>query len=140
MTTLKGSWILDSVDKQHTNVVYIIKTDPGGKIPTWIANYASRSIPYRTLKNIIELTQRPEYMKKVNKSAKRNSAFVAELMKSRIRATSTTIVDPELIDLLQKDSELLKTLLISKEDTITVVQNRVDSNYTKENGKWVFLP
>lgn len=138
MTTLKGNFILEPVDNQHTKFTYIIKVDPAGKIPTWMANYASRFIPYNTLKNIIELTQTPAYLAKVKKSRARNSAFVDELMKSRVRSASDKIADKELIDLLQKDKKLLKMLSNSDDETIVVLQKRIDSNYTKENGQWVF--
>lgn len=48
ITEMNGSWeLLSSGDTTH--VVFEVKANPGGIVPVWLANMASRDIPYKTM-------------------------------------------------------------------------------------------
>ena len=50
----KGYWQLEKQSDQQTKVTYQVSADPGGSIPAWLANTASVSTPFKTLKNLRE--------------------------------------------------------------------------------------
>ena len=135
---LKGSMILDSLDENHTRVTYTIKMDPGGKIPDWLANYASRSIPYRTLDNVRELAKTRKYTDKAKQLPQRHHLLMAEYMKARVKVVGREFKDDELMVLLQSDKELIETLVHAKGDRENIIRKRIKSNYSKENGRWFF--
>lgn len=46
ITTCDGSWTIEPSGKKMTHATYHLYTDPGGSIPTWVANLANtRSLP-----------------------------------------------------------------------------------------------
>ncbi len=49
VTDVDGFYQLKQVDAEHTYVTYQVKMDPGGSIPGWLANQASRDLPFATL-------------------------------------------------------------------------------------------
>ncbi len=48
ITDMSGSWTLTPAGS-FTHVVFIVKANPGGIIPLWLANMASKDIPYKTI-------------------------------------------------------------------------------------------
>lgn len=59
---LKGSWTLTKKGTA-THVVYQILMDPGGKLPTWLANSASKDLPFNTLEGLKKIVKKPKYHK-----------------------------------------------------------------------------
>lgn len=51
MPRLRGSYDLTPTES-GTHVVYMIDSDPGGSLPTWLVRQASKDLPYETLKNL----------------------------------------------------------------------------------------
>jgi hypothetical protein len=49
---IKGFWLLEQVDHSKTKLTYQMLADPGGSIPTWLANSAVVDNPFNTLLNI----------------------------------------------------------------------------------------
>ena len=49
VAAVDGFYQLKQVDAAHTYVTYQVKMDPGGSIPGWVANQASRDLPFATL-------------------------------------------------------------------------------------------
>lgn len=49
MPRLEGFYKLEWVDETHTRVTYQVMADTGGMLPTWLANRASRKLPFGTL-------------------------------------------------------------------------------------------
>ncbi len=46
MTVCDGTWTVERLGSQSTRLEYWLYTDPGGSIPTWIANKANNtSVP-----------------------------------------------------------------------------------------------
>lgn len=59
---LKGSWTLTKKGNA-THVVYQIQMDPGGTLPTWLANSASKDLPFHTLSGLKKIVKKPKYSK-----------------------------------------------------------------------------
>lgn len=53
MPRLVGSYELHPVEG-GTRVVYTLDSDPGGSLPAWLVQHASRQLPYYTLHNLRE--------------------------------------------------------------------------------------
>lgn len=48
---MEGMWkITPSINGTH--VIFVVRANPGGFIPAWLANFASKDIPYRTLQGL----------------------------------------------------------------------------------------
>jgi len=47
-----GFWELEEEDTKHVKVVYQFHAEPGGEIPSWLANSFVVTHPYQTLKNL----------------------------------------------------------------------------------------
>lgn len=58
---LEASWRLTPVTPTHTEVEIMGSADPGGMIPTALANFLVTTLPERTLKNMREQIAKPEY-------------------------------------------------------------------------------
>jgi hypothetical protein len=56
MPRLVGSYDLRPVEG-GTRVVYTVDSDPGGRLPAWLARQAGRDLPYFTLKNLRERSE-----------------------------------------------------------------------------------
>jgi len=74
MAEMKITWKLYRVSDKKTKVIYIVKSNPGGKIPTGIANWSSSQLPYKTLKAFNKVAKKDKYIKlaekKIGKSFK----------------------------------------------------------------------
>ena len=49
---LAGHYILRYVTENLTEIEYQIDADPGGSLPSWLAELASRDLPYHTIRNL----------------------------------------------------------------------------------------
>jgi hypothetical protein len=52
MPSVVGSWVMTELDPHTTDVVYQIHADPGGSLPKWVVNFASKELPLSTIKNL----------------------------------------------------------------------------------------
>ncbi|HPC47157.1 MAG TPA: hypothetical protein PLW83_03865, partial [Deltaproteobacteria bacterium] len=64
MTDMNGSCILTRVDEETTSVVYTVKADPAGYIPSFISNMIQKEQPYLTLKGLREMVKKEKYRQK----------------------------------------------------------------------------
>ncbi len=53
---MSGSWEL-TFSGGYTHVIYIVIANPGGVIPVWLSNMASKDIPYRTLAGLRKIAE-----------------------------------------------------------------------------------
>lgn len=51
---VEGNWTLERIDATHTRATYTLLTDPGGSIPSWIANKANTT----SLPDLIDAVRR----------------------------------------------------------------------------------
>lgn len=51
------------IDRQHTSVTYLTHADPGGAVPAGIASIQTAGIPYKTLKGLVKMAEKPIYYK-----------------------------------------------------------------------------
>ncbi len=62
MPFLRGHWYLwPEADGKSTRVEYQVHADPGGLLPTWIVNYASRDLPLKTITGLRAQLKRRSY-------------------------------------------------------------------------------
>lgn len=61
MPNLKGYWKLVYKGPNRTEVTYQVQADPGGALPKWLVNWASKGIPFNTLKRLREQVKKPGY-------------------------------------------------------------------------------
>lgn len=59
--TLQASWRLTPISPTHTEVEIMGSADPGGMIPTALANFLVTTLPEQTLKKMRTQIARPEY-------------------------------------------------------------------------------
>lgn len=52
MNKLLLSWQLTVLGPNKTDVFYQVQADPGGMLPNWLVNLASKKLPHRTLLNL----------------------------------------------------------------------------------------
>lgn len=50
----KANWTVTSRTSDSVHLVYILQTDPGGNLPSWLVNLFSTKGPYSTFINLIE--------------------------------------------------------------------------------------
>jgi hypothetical protein len=67
MPEISGQWVLTPINKDHTRVLYTVKSNPGGSLPKLLANSKSKDIPYDTLMGLKMMVKKDKY-KKVAKS------------------------------------------------------------------------
>ncbi|MCA9709599.1 MAG: hypothetical protein KDK70_27420 [Myxococcales bacterium] len=58
MTYLRGHYHLWAVDPEHTRVEYQVDSDPGGRLPTWLATRGTRDMPLESLRGLRAQLQR----------------------------------------------------------------------------------
>lgn len=63
MPALNGAYVLAILGMNKTRVTYRIKANPGGSLPAWLANLASKAIPFHTLAGLRRMAQEPKYVK-----------------------------------------------------------------------------
>jgi NAD(P)-dependent dehydrogenase (short-subunit alcohol dehydrogenase family) len=62
MPYLRGHWILwPSTDGQTTRVEYQVHANPGGALPSWLVNYVSRDLPWKTIEGLRAQVKRRHY-------------------------------------------------------------------------------
>lgn len=62
MPFLRGHWILwPSDDGRTTRVEYQVHANPGGALPSWLVNYVSRDLPFKTIEGLRAQVKRRQY-------------------------------------------------------------------------------
>jgi hypothetical protein len=62
MPSLRGHWILSPFNGgRATQVEYQVHADPGGSLPGWLVNMASKEIPFQTIASLREQVKRRHY-------------------------------------------------------------------------------
>lgn len=54
----KSLWIVEEIGNGQLKITYEVSADPGGSIPSWLANTAATEIPYQTFVNLRKELQR----------------------------------------------------------------------------------
>ncbi|MCP4135184.1 MAG: START domain-containing protein [bacterium] len=62
ITDLKGRYVFEYISRNKTRVTYIIKANPGGSVPTSLANMTSKAIPLGTLKGLKRMVKKKKYI------------------------------------------------------------------------------
>jgi hypothetical protein len=137
MTELKGQWLLVSLDRKRTQATYTIRANPAGMIPTWMANFASRNIPYETLMSVIERVRDKRFINIGKKLRVEHAEIASEVVRGRLRANAKEIGDPTLLALLQKDQELINTILDSDSEARPIILKWIANHYKNKDGVWI---
>ncbi|HWQ25410.1 MAG TPA: START domain-containing protein [Chlorobaculum sp.] len=58
---LEGAWNILPLSDNQCRVVFRLHIEPGGEIPSWLANIAVIDTPYHTLNNLKEMVKREKY-------------------------------------------------------------------------------
>ena len=61
MPYLNGEWIFEPLNDGLVKITYLMKADPAGSIPSWLAGSSSIDMPFKTLKNMREMLKLPLY-------------------------------------------------------------------------------
>ncbi len=67
ITDLKTTWIVNKLSDNKTNVVYIVKCNPGGNLSAGIANSSSSKLPYNYLNGLRKMTKKRKYIDEAKK-------------------------------------------------------------------------
>jgi hypothetical protein len=71
MTELVGTVLLTRVDAETTNVVYTVKSSPGGYIPAWLSDLIQKDQPFLTIKGMREMVKRDVYYERAGIARKK---------------------------------------------------------------------
>jgi hypothetical protein len=63
MPEISGQWVLTPINRDHTNVIYTVKSNPGGSLLKALANMKSKDIPYNTLMGLKMMVKKDKYKK-----------------------------------------------------------------------------
>ena len=58
---LEGAWNIMPLSDDKCRVVFRLHLEPGGEIPSWLANIAVIDTPYNTMANMREMVKREKY-------------------------------------------------------------------------------
>jgi hypothetical protein len=70
---LEGAWNIMPLGEDRCRVVFRLHLEPGGEIPSWLANIAVIDTPYHTLNNMREMVKREKYRTPVEAPFKQSS-------------------------------------------------------------------
>lgn len=73
---LTGAWNITPLGEDRCRVVFRLHIEPGGEIPSWLANIAVIDTPYHTLCNLKEMVKRDKYKTPVMAPFKESSGAV----------------------------------------------------------------
>ncbi|ABB23824.1 START domain-containing protein [Pelodictyon luteolum] len=74
--SLTGAWNITPLALDRCRVVFRLHIEPGGEIPSWLANIAVIDTPYHTLCNLKEMVKREKYRTPVKAPFKESSRDV----------------------------------------------------------------
>ena len=61
-----GKWEIQEVENNKIDVIFQMLVDPGGDIPSWLANTFVVDSPFETLKNLRKIIKQDKYQKNSN--------------------------------------------------------------------------
>jgi hypothetical protein len=65
MPKTRGYWRLQYHEDEVTDVTYQVQADPGGSIPQWLVNMASKGLPLHTIQGLRRQAQKGGYEKEL---------------------------------------------------------------------------
>jgi hypothetical protein len=75
---LEGAWNIIPLSANQCRVVFRLHIEPGGEIPSWLANIAVIDTPYHTLTNLREMVKKEKYQIPVEAPFKKSSKDVIQ--------------------------------------------------------------
>ena len=63
---LRSSWLFEALSQTKTRVTYQNEVDPGGFIPKWLVNLASKRLPFGTLQKLRKLSEKKEALRRTS--------------------------------------------------------------------------
>ena len=75
---LEGAWNIVPLSEKQCRVVFRLHIEPGGEIPSWLANIAVIDTPYHTLVNLREMVKKEKYMIPVDAPFKQSAIDVIQ--------------------------------------------------------------
>jgi len=73
---MEGAWNIIPVSENQCRVVFRLHIEPGGEIPSWLANIAVIDTPYHTLVNLREMVKKEKYRTPVDAPFKKSAIDV----------------------------------------------------------------
>lgn len=90
MKTLRGKWVLKSLSDNKTHVTYEVESDPGGLLPKWLVNLASKRLPFKTIKKLEQQASRDKVFDEAKVLAKYMFNFSGLLSKNHFANTKSS--------------------------------------------------
>ena len=75
---LEGAWNIIPLSANQCRVVFRLHIEPGGEIPSWLANIAVIDTPYHTLTNLREMVKKEKYLIPVDAPFKKSAKDVIQ--------------------------------------------------------------
>lgn len=75
---LEGAWNIVPLSENQCRVVFRLHIEPGGEIPSWLANIAVIDTPYHTLVNLREMVKKEKYMTPIDAPFKKSAEDVIQ--------------------------------------------------------------
>jgi hypothetical protein len=75
---LEGAWNIMPVSDKECRVVFRLHLEPGGEIPSWLANIAVIDTPYHTMNNLRQWVKREKYQIPVEATFKKSAKDVIQ--------------------------------------------------------------
>lgn len=75
---LEGAWNIMPVSDKECRVVFRLHLEPGGEIPSWLANIAVIDTPYHTMNNLRQWVKREKYQIPVEAPFKKSAKDVIQ--------------------------------------------------------------
>lgn len=66
--TASGSFLLEFIDRHHTQVTFSINADPAGMMPAFVVNRIGRKLTYQTILNMRQIVREKKYARSAEKS------------------------------------------------------------------------
>ncbi len=75
---IEGAWNIIPLSEKQCRVIFRLHIEPGGEIPSWLANIAVIDTPYHTMNNLREMVKREKYLIPVDAPFKKSSGDVIQ--------------------------------------------------------------
>ncbi|MBZ4219789.1 MAG: cyclase [Chlorobium sp.] len=75
---LEGAWNIIPISENQCRVVFRLHIEPGGEIPSWLANIAVIDTPYHTMVNLREMVKKEKYLTPIDAPFKKSAKDVIQ--------------------------------------------------------------
>ena len=75
---LQGAWNIIPISEKQCRVVFRLHIEPGGEIPSWLANIAVIDTPYHTMVNLREMVKKEKYLTPIDAPFKKSAKDVIQ--------------------------------------------------------------